>query len=549
MTGIQIHDKREKDGTSHTNEDIDWSKTNENIYLIDQQERFRTVVSNRIEELNLKRQPRSDATVMCQCLITSDNEFFQTMNKKEQIEYFEKSFEFIKQRYGERNIVSATIHYDERTPHMHVNFVPVTEDGRLSAKDLFSPKSLRVLQDDYNRYVRENGYDLQRGEIDSKNKHLEVEKYKVETKYAELKSKQQELEKLEQIDKEVHLDAEKGKLTYSTKEVDAIKIQNKALKVELHKKNDEIQKLNHDLKIADKMLIRATNELDSTKNTLDHLKGLEIENRALQEIRKSNPDMNKVLYQFDKMKNQAYSFGEKMAKYKEIYHNAIDDREQLINRSSVCEKMIKDLDTKVIDLKEIEISISSNITNELALKAELELLKGIFKKKARDDCQSRLEQQEKERERLITRLKEDHDTLPEYIKQKYTYYADQKQNFINEKAKIMEQTDNLERISKQAVYTYKYHKALSDCQQADLREITDRISAKVKLRPGEDKTFRLTQDDRLQLLKDFEGKIAPNIIEKCKENFKQQDIQERQERNQTKFKQVQSRGSERDRSR
>ena len=230
VTGIQIHDRREKEGVSHTNDDIDWTKTKENVDLLEQQERFRTVVSNRIAELNLKRQPRSDATVMCQCLVTSDNAFFETRNRQEQTEYFKKSLDFIKERYGEKNLVSATIHYDERTPHMHINFVPVTEDGRLCARDLFSPKQLRTLQDDYNRFVRENGYDLERGQIDSKTKHLEVEEYKVATRYDQMKAKEQELERLEQIDKTADLKAEKGKIAYSTKEVDAIKDQNKALK-------------------------------------------------------------------------------------------------------------------------------------------------------------------------------------------------------------------------------------------------------------------------------------------------------------------------------
>ena len=265
VTGIQIHDQREKDGVSHTNEDIDWSKTAENVSLLEQTERFRTVVANRIDELNLKRKPRSDATVMCQALVTSDNDFFKSMTRQEQTEFFRKSLDFIKERYGEQNLVSATIHYDERTPHMHINFVPVTVDGRLSAKDLFSPKSLRVLQNDYNRFVREQGYDLERGEIDSKTKHLDVEMYKVETKYKQLKAKEQELERLEKIDTVVGLEAEKGKLAYSTKEVDAIKEQNRALKLESHRKDEIIKELQSSLDKAEKRLIQVQKAVEGSK--------------------------------------------------------------------------------------------------------------------------------------------------------------------------------------------------------------------------------------------------------------------------------------------
>lgn len=193
VTGIQLHDRREK-GVSHTNEDIDWNKTHENIDLLHQDEKFRTVVKNRIDELDLKRAIRKDATVMSQCLITSDNKFFDGMTKDQQVEFFKKSYDFIKDRYGEKNMVSATIHFDERTPHMHVNFVPVTEDGRLSARDLFSPKQLRDLQDDFNKYINDKGYDLERGKLDSKKKHLSVEEYKLETKFEELKNKENELD-------------------------------------------------------------------------------------------------------------------------------------------------------------------------------------------------------------------------------------------------------------------------------------------------------------------------------------------------------------------
>jgi len=194
VTGIQIHDRREKE-VSHTNKDIDWNKTNENIDLLQKQGKFRAIVKDRIDDLDLPRAIRKDATVMVQTMITSDKTFFDKMNKLEQISFFEKSYDFIKNRYGERNMVSAIIHFDETTPHMHVNFLPVTDDGRLSARDLFSPAKLRQLQDDFNKNVNDNGYDLERGKLDSKRKHLNVEEFKLETKFSDLKLKEKELDK------------------------------------------------------------------------------------------------------------------------------------------------------------------------------------------------------------------------------------------------------------------------------------------------------------------------------------------------------------------
>lgn len=530
VTGIQIHDKREKDGISHTNEDIDWTKSSENIDLLQQKENFRTVVSNRISELDLKRRPRSDATIMCQCLITSDNTFFRNMNRHEQNDFFKQSLDFIKKKYGEKNLVSATVHYDERTPHMHVNFVPVTEDGRLSAKDLFSPNSLRMLQNDYNRFVRENGYDLQRGELDSKKKHLDVEEYKIETRYKELKDKKKELDDLENIDKSVSLKAEKGKIVYSTKDVDAIKKQNKSLKISNDKKESEIKELKGNVKTTLKKLVEAQGMLQDIQVPLMRLKDLESENRALEKMCELNPTIDKAMNQFNLMKEQSYVFGNKMLKCKELYHKSLAKREGLINRTSSCVKMARDCDKKAADVAKLQQDISFSVEKENAIRSELEGLRSMFKKKAREDCQKRLEKQENETCNLVDKLQKNYNTTPENIQQRIKDYLNQKNKFIEEKATVMEQTDKIEQTMRQTVYSYKYTKALSDCQQVDLREISDRINNKVPLRYGEEKMFRLTQDDRQKLLKDFEGKVSPKTIEKCKENFEKQDLHEREQR-------------------
>ena len=183
-----------------------------------------------------------------------------------------------------------------------------------------------------------------------------------------------------------------------------------------------------------------------------------------------------------------------------------------------------------IDLKKLSGDINSSRVKETTLRTELEGLNGIFKKKARDDCQFRLEQQESNTKDLIDRLQKNHGIRPEQISQKLNDYAKEKQNYLKEKTEGMEMTDKVEQLKQQSVNAYKFHKPLSDCQQSDLREISERISARVKLRPGEDRIFRLTQEDRKQLLKDYEGKVDPRTIEKCKNNFEKQDEMERQEK-------------------
>lgn len=182
--GIEIHDRREKEGISHTNKDIDWERTKNNYYLFEQKQSFYRAAQNRISELELNRAVRKDAIVMAQALITSDHEFFKNKTLEEQRAFFEDSLKFIEERYGQENLISATVHMDERTPHMHVNFVPVTQDGRLSAKTLFSKKSLSELQDNF--YARVGrAYGLERGERGSAARHLDVIEYKIAQKTVE----------------------------------------------------------------------------------------------------------------------------------------------------------------------------------------------------------------------------------------------------------------------------------------------------------------------------------------------------------------------------
>lgn len=81
ITGIRIHDEREKD-VSHTNPDINREKTAEN-YALQPAESFNKDVKERIASLELERTPRKDAVVMCQALITSDREFFDQLTPEQ----------------------------------------------------------------------------------------------------------------------------------------------------------------------------------------------------------------------------------------------------------------------------------------------------------------------------------------------------------------------------------------------------------------------------------------------------------------------------------
>lgn len=101
-------------------------------------------INERIDSLNLKRRPRKDAVRMCDCVITMPRSF----DPSRQREFFDAAYAFLAQRYGAENVVSAWVHRDEAMPHMHFAWVPVTQDGRLSAKTVVNRLNLKTLHPD-----------------------------------------------------------------------------------------------------------------------------------------------------------------------------------------------------------------------------------------------------------------------------------------------------------------------------------------------------------------------------------------------------------------
>lgn len=189
VKAIQFHNHREKD--SRTNPDIDKSRTKENYALVECPD-FRKAIAERLETLQTSRAVRKDAVVMAQVLVTSGPEFFQNMPRDKQQKFFQNSLDFLADRYGKENILSAVVHMDERTPHMHVDLTPI-RDGRLTAKTIFTRGELSQLQTDFAREVG-HAWGLQRGESrEEKRRHLSTEEYKIHARREELERQAREL--------------------------------------------------------------------------------------------------------------------------------------------------------------------------------------------------------------------------------------------------------------------------------------------------------------------------------------------------------------------
>ncbi|MEC2875017.1 MobV family relaxase [Bacillus cereus] len=202
VKGLQIHNQREKE--SHSNSDIIQARTEQNYDLIHDKEKVdhKKLIQNRIDNgVVSNRAIRKDAVVCCSFMISASPDYMNSLSQVEQRRFFEESLRFLKGRYGEENFVYASVHVDEKTPHMHVGMVPVNEKQKLSAYSFFKNKSeFHDLQDKIYEHVKEKGFDIERG-VSSDRKHLSTQRFKAVTL-------QQEIEELEQekkgIDSRLH---------------------------------------------------------------------------------------------------------------------------------------------------------------------------------------------------------------------------------------------------------------------------------------------------------------------------------------------------------
>ena len=159
---LEAHHERQKDSYA-SNPDIDGERSKHNFHIIEPQGRYYHVIQKRIEEAGCRT--RKDSTRFVDTLITASPEFFEKRSPEDVAAFFKRATEFMVGRVGHENVVSAVVHMDERTPHMHLVFVPLTQDNRLSAKEILGNRaSLSKWQDDFHAHMAVKYPELERGE-------------------------------------------------------------------------------------------------------------------------------------------------------------------------------------------------------------------------------------------------------------------------------------------------------------------------------------------------------------------------------------------------
>lgn len=141
---------------------------------------------------------RSNSVVGLDTIYTASSEFFKLHDSQIVDAYFRDCLEYHRQRYG--HVVSAVVHYDEQTPHMHIMSVPLTRDGRLSAREIVGGRAqMAHAQDTFFEQVGQR-YGLQRGvhmDGPEKRKHISAQQHRLQQLQAQVQHEERRLAQLQ----------------------------------------------------------------------------------------------------------------------------------------------------------------------------------------------------------------------------------------------------------------------------------------------------------------------------------------------------------------
>lgn len=215
LKGIYRHNERKN--KNYSNDNIDKERSYLNYSIKSPKYRYDKEFDRLKEKYNLKGQIKTVSNIACEYIITSDKQFFEEIGEEETRRYFETAYNFVAEykNLGEQYIMSAKVHMDEETPHMHLIFLPVVHItdkkgnniDKLACSEFWKEKdSYRRLQDAFYQYMTSHNFELERGvpKEETGREHLDIKEYKEITNFDKTKEKLQnmklELPDVPQID-------------------------------------------------------------------------------------------------------------------------------------------------------------------------------------------------------------------------------------------------------------------------------------------------------------------------------------------------------------
>lgn len=244
--------------------------------------------SNWLQDINSEIQaagakPRSNSVLALDTIYTASPEFFQERTNAENDKFFQDCLKFHNEHFG--HIISAVVHYDETTPHMHIISVPLTKDGRLSARDVIGNKSkMSKTQDSFFEQVG-RGYGLERGihmDGQEKKQHISAQEHELREIKQRIAREQEKLEAIEHSEETARTRAQefKQKAAELQKQIEQLQEernnQHKSL-LKLteakHKAQKEVKGLNYTIKDKQTEFDAITADIKQASKDLEALSG------------------------------------------------------------------------------------------------------------------------------------------------------------------------------------------------------------------------------------------------------------------------------------
>lgn len=318
LVGIGNHNQRRF--SNHSNKDIDVSKSHLNYDILDKVKSYKTDIEGYINaNKSSKRAVRKDAVLVCEWIITSDSDFFESMSPADTRKYFQTAIDFFAERYGSKNLMYAQVHLDERTPHMHLGIVPFDKDNKLTAKTMFDREALQDIQNELPRYMNECGFKVERGRAGSEAKHLTVQEYK---------DVQKEIKKQSEVLDGVKKELESVKNVTRTKDF--------------------------------------LDELDSKSKKTLLGNDVKISQKDYQELKEQLLGADKSLLEMDKLKQHNQKLSRSIYDLRDELDDSKAYADRLYDKNHSLEEQIKHLDSSLGDFEMAQIAYQDALSRELS---------------------------------------------------------------------------------------------------------------------------------------------------------------------------------------
>jgi hypothetical protein len=422
-------EREEKDLLENRNQDIDKSRTHLNEFYKHTENGMYAEFKKVSKDLNISNAEnlKKNATAFEGMVITSDKEYFEKLGyvpgqepPSKVKEFFAKSYEFAKQEIGfkgtDKNILCASVHYDETTPHLQLYYIPVVDSwkekiyekdengkvlknengspiqardgkGKIIYRDVTDSEERRInrtqfwqnkggktsytqMQDRYYEQMSKE-YGLGRGEKGSTREHTTKQEWEQQKLTKEIVAKRKELSLVEK-----QIDKLKGELEYSkdgsvlvpqlaTKTKTAeIQEQNRALKREFLVLQSENSKLKAD---NDKLRAEQQAQADALKDrgsihrmSLDALDRQNIYEMYMAKARLRFDVLDKAMKPYEDMIAKAHSVGIEMVQHKKGYVDCLEMRKSPQNDVKTAQERKSTLETNLGEIRQIESRLNTS---------------------------------------------------------------------------------------------------------------------------------------------------------------------------------------------